>query len=130
MPGYEFELLAGAISSEKRFAFQQFRSKTIAVLCKLKITWFLLALSHTFQNFRASLKLTLKLFIRATRCYFPIVTTCFDFLISLETVDLEADYIKTLCEVRGFVINFKLQNAFFYEPRFSHLGNITDFKCK
>lgn len=115
---------------KKKVSNSTFCSETAAVLCKLKITWFLLPPSHTFQNSGARLKLTLKLFFRAARCYFPIVATCFDFFISFETVDLEPNYIKTLHEVREFVIYFKYRTLFLWTLRFSHLGNITDLQCK
>lgn len=106
VPRYEFELLQEHFPRE-RVSNSAFRSATAAVLCQLKAVWFLLPPSHTFQNFRARLKLPLKLLFRPARCYFPIVTTCFDFLISFEAIDLEPNYIKTLCEVREFVMYFK-----------------------
>lgn len=130
VPRYEFELLQEHFPREK-VSSSAFRSATAAVLCKLKAMWFLLPPSHTFQNFRARLKLLLKLLFRAVHCNFPIVTTCFDFLISFETIAYSKIIILKHC-VKWENLQCILSTDHFLNELlgFFHSCNITDLQCK
>lgn len=114
----------------KKVSNSTFRSEIAAVLHKLKIMCVLLSSSHTFQNSRARMRLTQNLLFRAACWYFSIVTNWLEFLISFKTVDLEPNYIKTLHEVREFVMYFKYRMLFLWTLRFSHLVNVTDLQCE
>lgn len=65
-------------------------------------------------------------FLGAVFHYFPIVTACFGFLISFETVFLETNYVRT-DKLNSFL---EVQALFLQTPLFSHLSNPSELQCK